>query len=61
MEIAQAILAYCYTALDMAVVRASIDAPNIASARVLDKLGFTAVRRVTVNGLDTLFFERARG
>ena len=60
-EIAQAILAYCYIALDMAVVRASTDAPNIASWRVLDKLGFTAVRRATVNGLDTLFFERVRG
>ena len=60
-EMAQAVLAYCYTTLDMTVVRASIDAPNVASARVLDKLGFTAIRRATVSGLDTLFFERARG
>jgi RimJ/RimL family protein N-acetyltransferase len=44
----------------MPVVRASIDAANVASARVLDKLGFTLTRRDTVDGLDLVFYERAR-
>jgi RimJ/RimL family protein N-acetyltransferase len=44
----------------MSVVRASIDAPNAASARVLEKLGFTRLRRATVGGLDLVFFERLR-
>lgn len=59
-EVSQAILAYCYDTLDMSVVRASIDAPNAASARVLEKLGFTRLRRATVGGLDLIFFDRVR-
>lgn len=59
-EVSQAILAYCYDVLDMSVVRASIDAPNAASARVLEKLGFTRLRRATVGGLDLIFFDRVR-
>jgi hypothetical protein len=31
--VSQAVLTYCYDTLDMNVVRASIDAPNAASAR----------------------------
>ena len=60
-EIARAILHYCETTLDMPAVRASIDAPNAASARVLDKLGFVVARRAVVDGLDLIFYERARG
>jgi RimJ/RimL family protein N-acetyltransferase len=60
-EVSQPILAYCYDTLDMSVVRASIDAPNAASARVLQKLGFTRLRRATVGGLDLIFFDRPRG
>jgi [ribosomal protein S5]-alanine N-acetyltransferase len=59
-EVSQAILAYCYDTLDMSVVCASIDAPNAASARVLEKLGFTRLRRATVGGLDLIFFDRVR-
>jgi RimJ/RimL family protein N-acetyltransferase len=51
--------------LGMPVVKASTDGANTASIRVLEKLGFTFVRRATVAGLDTLFYEsgslRARG
>ena len=59
-EVSQAILAYCYDTLDMSVVRASINAPHVASARVLEKLGFTLVRQGTVGGADHLFYERVR-
>jgi RimJ/RimL family protein N-acetyltransferase len=59
-EIAAAILDYCYTTLGMPLVGASIDAPNVASGRVLEKLGFTRVRRATVDGLDLVFYERPR-
>lgn len=56
-EIAQAVVAYCFGSLGMPEIRASTDAANVASVRVLDKLGFSRVRRATVGGLDTVFFE----
>ena len=59
-EVSQAILTYCYDTLGMSVVRASIDTPNVASARVLEKLGFQRLRRATVGGLDLVFFEQVR-
>ena len=59
-EMARAIITYCYDTLDMSVLRASINAPHVASARVLEKLGFTCVRRGTVDGAEHLFFERVR-
>lgn len=59
-EVGQAVLDYCFTTLKMPVVRASTDAENGASVRVLEKLGFTQTRRATINRLDTIFFERAR-
>jgi len=37
-------------------ILASTDAPNAASVRVLEKLGFEMERQATVAGLDTLFF-----
>lgn len=57
-EAASAVLAYCDFVLGMPSVRASTDAGNVASIRVLHKLGFAEVRRATVGGLDTIFFER---
>lgn len=56
-EIAQAVLDHCRTPLAMTEVRASTDAANHASVRVLEKLGFTQCRREIVDGLDTRFFE----
>jgi RimJ/RimL family protein N-acetyltransferase len=56
-EVAQAVMTYCFESLDMPVVRASTDTTNAASMRVLDKLGFACVRRATVSGLDTAFYE----
>ena len=59
-EVGQAVIDYCFTTLKMPVIRASTDAENEASVRVLEKLGFTPTRRATVNRLDTIFFERGR-
>jgi ribosomal-protein-alanine N-acetyltransferase len=59
-EIARAVLEFGRTRLAMTDVRASTDAPNVASVRVLERLGFTLERRATVNGLDTLFFRQSR-
>lgn len=60
MEIARAVVAYCFQHLGVAEVRASTDAANAASIRVLDNLGFHFVRRSTVGGLDTAFYELPR-
>jgi RimJ/RimL family protein N-acetyltransferase len=59
-EMAEAVIAYCFDSLAMSVVRASTDAANMASTRVLEKLGFDFVHRSTVGGLDTVFYELAR-
>jgi ribosomal-protein-alanine N-acetyltransferase len=60
-EVAQAMMTYCFESLDMPVIRASTDVANTASIRVLEKLGFAFVRRLTVGGLDTAFYERPHG
>jgi RimJ/RimL family protein N-acetyltransferase len=59
-EASRAVLDYCYTSLSIPSVRASTDAANTASVRVLEKLGFTPLRRGMAGGLNTVFFERGR-
>ena len=59
-EASQAVIDYAFTRLDMPLLRASTDAGNTASMRVLDKLGFVQTRRETVSGFDTVFFEKTR-
>ena len=59
-EASQAVIDYAFAQLDMPLMRASTDAGNAASVRVLQKLGFSQTRRETVNGLDTVFFEKSR-
>jgi ribosomal-protein-alanine N-acetyltransferase len=56
-EIAAAVIEHCTGPLAMPVVRASTDAANVASVRVMAKLGMTFVRRDKVEGLDTVFCE----
>jgi [ribosomal protein S5]-alanine N-acetyltransferase len=60
-EAARAVVDYCAGTLALPVVRASTDAANAASLRVLDKLGFTIARRGSVGKLDTLFCELVVG
>jgi ribosomal-protein-alanine N-acetyltransferase len=57
-EVGRAVADYGFCTLRMSVIRASTDAANARSVRVLDKLGFRVVARSTVAGLDTLFYER---
>jgi [ribosomal protein S5]-alanine N-acetyltransferase len=59
-EIARTVVEFGFTRVAMAEVRASTDGPNVASVRVLERLGFTLERRATVRGLDTLFFRHSR-
>ncbi len=57
-EIGEAIVRYCMQSLGMSTLRASTDAENLASIRVLVKLGFRRVSRRPIDGLDTVFYER---
>jgi ribosomal-protein-alanine N-acetyltransferase len=59
-ELARTMVEYAWASLGFAEVRASTDAGNVASARVLEKLGFTLERREPVAGLDTLFYLLSR-
>jgi len=60
-EAAAALVRYGFEQRGLACVEASVDAPNLASVRVIDRLGFTfAERRVATGGRDTLFFRVSR-
>jgi ribosomal-protein-alanine N-acetyltransferase len=56
-EIGSAVMTYCILILGMPAIRASTDVGNVASIRVLEKLGFTLTRRAWVGGLETVFYE----
>ena len=53
-EAAGAVLADAYPRYRLAAVQAVVDAPNRASRRVLDKLGFADRGRVQVYGSDEM-------
>jgi len=55
--IASAVIAYRGTDLKMRRIRATTDAANIRSVRVLEKLGFEFLEREMVAQLDTVFYE----
>lgn len=59
-EIARGVIEHGSSSLGFQSIRASTNAPNNASIRVLEKLGFAVRRRATVGGIDTLFFELTR-
>ena len=59
-EGAQAVIDHAFQVLDLPVIRASTDAANTASVRVLEKLGFARTQRQVVHGLDTVLFEKRR-
>ncbi len=59
-EIAQVVVAYGFDDLQMRTIRASTDTANVASIRVLEKLGFRFVARGMSGGLDTAFYELLR-
>ena len=57
-EAAGAVLRYAAESLGVARVRADVDEPNVASVRVLEKLGMRRVGRAVVTGRPLLYFER---
>jgi len=59
-EIPRAVIGHCFDTLGLPSVRASTDAANVASIRVLEKLEFSFLRRSTSAGLDTVCYELSR-
>jgi ribosomal-protein-alanine N-acetyltransferase len=55
-EASRELLRHAFEDLGFTEVRASTDAENRASLRVLEKLGMPCKRRATVQGLDTVFY-----
>ncbi|MBD1891468.1 MULTISPECIES: GNAT family N-acetyltransferase [unclassified Coleofasciculus] len=59
-EAASAVLGYALDTLSLPKVRADVDEPNIASVRVLEKLGMRQTGREVVNEHPLLYFEKLR-
>ena len=59
-EAASAVLSYALENLALPKVRADVDEPNIASVRVLEKLGMRRTGRAVVNEHPLLYFEKLR-
>lgn len=59
-EAASAALHYGFRTLGFAQVVAATDVPNLASVRVMERLGMRCERRGRLNRLDTLFYVLAR-
>jgi [ribosomal protein S5]-alanine N-acetyltransferase len=59
-EAARTVMTYAFGVLGYERVTAATDVPNIASARVLERLGMRFTHRGTLNGLDTVFYEARR-
>jgi RimJ/RimL family protein N-acetyltransferase len=59
-EAGRAVLDHAFRGLALPRVDAATDAPNLASARVMQRLGMRFVRQGIVNGLDTVFYEILR-
>jgi ribosomal-protein-alanine N-acetyltransferase len=60
-ESARAVLDFGFRSLGLRKITASTDVPNVASVRVIERLGMRFLRRAVVNGLDLLFYEMAAG
>ena len=60
MEATRIVLSYALEKLRIPKVRADVDEPNIASVRVLEKLGMRRTGREIVKGHPLLYFERSR-
>lgn len=59
-EAAQALMQYGFDKLQFDRIAASTDAPNLASIRVMQKLGMTESRRSTPNGSELVHYSIAR-
>jgi ribosomal-protein-alanine N-acetyltransferase len=56
-ESARAVMEYGFETLNLPKIAAAADVPNLASLRVLERLGMRFVRREVVHGVDLLFYE----
>ncbi len=59
-EAGTAVLDHVFSAPGHSAVIAATDPPNLASLRVMQKLGMAFERRATLNGLDTVFYRLTR-
>lgn len=59
-EASLAAMRYAFDTLGCERISAATDVPNVASVRVMERLGFHFVRRGLLNNLDTLFYEIER-
>jgi len=59
-EATSAVLSYALEKLTFPKVRADVDEPNIASVRVLEKLGMRKTGREVINEHPLLYFEKLR-
>lgn len=59
-EAARALIEYGFAELNFERVQASTDAPNLASVRVMEKLGMTFLKRQISGGLDTIYYSITR-
>ncbi len=59
-EAAEAIMQYGFETLGFDRIQASTDTPNLASLRVMQKLGMKFSQRQTLSGLDTTFYTITR-
>ena len=55
-EAACAMIRYGFETLGLKEVIGSTDVPNLASVRVMEKAGMSFQKRVSINGLDTLYY-----
>lgn len=59
-EAAEAVMKYGFDRLQFDRIASSADAPNLASVRVMQKLGMSWVRRSTVNGSELVHYSIAQ-
>lgn len=59
-EASEAVLAHVFGTLGHPLVFAAADPPNVASIRVMERLGMTFDRRTDMHGLDTVVYRLSR-
>jgi RimJ/RimL family protein N-acetyltransferase len=58
-EAATAILSYGFNTHALTLIKADVDEPNVASVRVLEKLGMKRTGNAVVKGRPLLYFEKS--
>jgi RimJ/RimL family protein N-acetyltransferase len=60
LEAARALVEYGFATLNFEHIQACTDAPNVASVRVMEKLGMAFQKREISDGLDTIYYAITR-